>query len=86
MIEAHDNGKIEMLEGQLNRFFMLDDETPQNMFNRLKKMVNKAKAMGVQEVDRSHVDQMVDEDLDSNELQCGCFDPPRSHLQEDDIR
>jgi hypothetical protein len=38
-------GKIEMLEGQLNRFIMLDDKTPQDMFNRLKKMVNKAKAL-----------------------------------------
>jgi hypothetical protein len=38
--------KIEMLEEQLNRFIMFDDETPQDMFNRLKKMVNKAKALG----------------------------------------
>jgi hypothetical protein len=38
--------KIEILEGQLNRFIMFDDEIPQDMFNRLKKMVNKAKALG----------------------------------------
>ncbi len=38
--------KIEMLEGQLNRFIIFDDETPQDMFTRLKKMVNKAKALG----------------------------------------
>jgi hypothetical protein len=38
--------KIEMLEGQLNRSIMLDDKTPQDMFNRLKKMVNKVKALG----------------------------------------
>jgi hypothetical protein len=25
---------------------MFDDETPQNMFNRLKKLVNKANALG----------------------------------------
>jgi hypothetical protein len=37
---------IEMLEGQHNRFIMLDDERPQDMFNQLKKMVNKAKALG----------------------------------------
>jgi hypothetical protein len=37
--------KIEILEGQLNRFIMFDDETPQDMFNWLKKMVNKAKAL-----------------------------------------
>jgi hypothetical protein len=38
--------KIDMLEGQLNRFVMFDDETPQDIFNRLKKLVNKAKAWG----------------------------------------
>jgi hypothetical protein len=38
--------KIDMLEGQLNRFVIFDDETPQDMFNRLKKLVNKAKALG----------------------------------------
>jgi hypothetical protein len=38
--------KIEMLEGQLNRFVMFDDETPQDLFNRLKKIVNKAKGLG----------------------------------------
>jgi uncharacterized protein (DUF1015 family) len=53
--------KIEMLEGQLNRFVMFDDETPQDMFNWLKKMV--------QEVDRSYIDQALDEGLHINELQ-----------------
>jgi hypothetical protein len=38
--------KIEMLEGQLNRFIMLDNESPQDIFNRIKKMVNKAKTLG----------------------------------------
>jgi hypothetical protein len=38
--------KIEMLEGQLNRFIMFDDESPQDIFNQLKKMANKAKALG----------------------------------------
>jgi hypothetical protein len=38
--------KIDMLEGQLNKFALFDDETPQDMFNRLKKLVNKAKALG----------------------------------------
>jgi hypothetical protein len=37
--------KIDMLEGQLNRFVMFNDETPHDMFNRLKKLVNKAKAL-----------------------------------------
>jgi hypothetical protein len=38
--------KVEMLEGQLNRFIMYDDETPHEIFNRLKKLVNKARALG----------------------------------------
>jgi hypothetical protein len=38
--------KIEMIEGQLNRFIMFDDEIPQDMFNRLKMMVNKANDLG----------------------------------------
>jgi hypothetical protein len=38
--------KIEMLEGQLNRFIMYDDETPHEMFNWLKKLVNKERAIG----------------------------------------
>jgi hypothetical protein len=38
--------KIEMLEGQLNCFIMYDDETPHEMFNQLKKLVNKARALG----------------------------------------
>jgi hypothetical protein len=38
--------KIEMLEGQPNRFGMFDDEIPQDTFNRLKKMVKKAKPLG----------------------------------------
>jgi hypothetical protein len=35
--------KVEMLECQFNRFIMYDDETPHEMFNRLKKLVNKAR-------------------------------------------
>jgi hypothetical protein len=38
--------KVEMIEGQLNHFIMYDDETPHEMFNRLKKLVNKARALG----------------------------------------
>jgi hypothetical protein len=38
--------KIEMLEGKLNSFIMFNDETPQDVLNQLKKMVNKAKALG----------------------------------------
>jgi hypothetical protein len=38
--------KVEMLGGQLNHFIMYDDETPHEMFNRLKKLVNKVRALG----------------------------------------
>jgi hypothetical protein len=38
--------KVEMLEGQLNRFITYDDETPHEMFNRLKKLNDKARALG----------------------------------------
>jgi hypothetical protein len=37
--------KTDMLVGQLNRFIMFDDVTPQDMFNRFKKLVNKVKAL-----------------------------------------
>jgi hypothetical protein len=36
----------ELLKGQLNRFMMYDDETPHEMFNWLKKLVNKTRALG----------------------------------------
>jgi hypothetical protein len=38
--------KVEMLEGQLNHFIMYDDETPHEIFNRLKKLIKKARALG----------------------------------------
>jgi hypothetical protein len=38
--------KVEMLEGQLDRFIMYDDETPHETFNRLKMLVNKVRALG----------------------------------------
>jgi hypothetical protein len=38
--------KVEMLEGQLNHFIMYDDEMLHEMFNRLNKLVNKARALG----------------------------------------
>jgi hypothetical protein len=49
---AHEGSKpvrkanVEMLEGQLNRFIMYDDETPHEIFNWVKKLVNKARSLG----------------------------------------
>jgi hypothetical protein len=37
---------VKMLEGQLNRFIMYGDEIPHEIFNRLNKLVNKARALG----------------------------------------
>jgi hypothetical protein len=36
----------QLIEGQLDRFAMLDDEDPQEMYNRFKKLVNKVRAYG----------------------------------------
>jgi hypothetical protein len=38
--------EVEMLECQLNHFIMYDDEMPHEIFNWLKKLVNKARALG----------------------------------------
>jgi hypothetical protein len=49
---AHEGTKLvkkakrQLIEGQLDRFVMLDDEDPQEMYNRLKKLVNKVRAYG----------------------------------------
>jgi hypothetical protein len=51
--------KIDMLEGQLNRFVMFDDETPHDIFNCLKKLVNKAKALG----SKNWTDRMLTEHM-----------------------
>jgi hypothetical protein len=51
--------KVEMLEGQLNCFNMYDDETPHKMFNRLKKLVNKARSLG----SKKWTDRMLTERL-----------------------
>jgi hypothetical protein len=38
--------KRQFIEGRLDRFVILDDEDPQEMYNRLKKLVNKVRAYG----------------------------------------
>jgi hypothetical protein len=37
---------VEMIEGQLNRFIMYDDEMPHEIFNQLKKLLNKTRVLG----------------------------------------
>jgi hypothetical protein len=51
--------KVEMLEGQLNYFIMYDDEMPHEMFNQLKKVVNKATILG----SKKWTDRMLTERL-----------------------
>jgi hypothetical protein len=50
---------VEMLEGQLNRFIVYDDETPCSMLSQLKKLVNKARALG----SKKWADRMLTERL-----------------------
>jgi hypothetical protein len=88
---AHEGSKpirkvmIDMLEGQLNRLIMFDDETPSKYVQPLEEVGQQGKAFGVQELDRSYVHRVHDEGLHTDELQRGCLDPPRPHLQEDVI-
>jgi hypothetical protein len=52
--------KVEMLEGQLNRFIMYDDETPHETFNWLKKLVNKKRAIGSKKwADRMLIERLM---------------------------
>jgi hypothetical protein len=49
---AHEGTKLvkkakrQLIEGQLDRFVMLDDESPQEIYNQLKKLVNKVRDYG----------------------------------------
>jgi hypothetical protein len=38
--------KKQLIEGQLDRFVKLDDESPQELFNWLKRLVNNVRAYG----------------------------------------
>jgi hypothetical protein len=53
------NSKVEIFEGQHNRLIMFDDKTPHDMFNQLKKLVNKARALG----SKKWTDRMLTERL-----------------------
>lgn len=51
--------KIEELEGELGRFVMLDDETPQKMLRRLMVMVNKLRALGSNKYSRHEIVKLI---------------------------
>jgi hypothetical protein len=80
--------KIEMLEGQLNRFIIFDDETPHDMFNWLKKMVNKVKVLG----SKKWTDRMLTERLmraytpmNYNVIALICQDPTYKSMTSNDV-
>jgi hypothetical protein len=52
--------KRQFIEGQLYRFVLINDEDPQEMYNRLKKLVNKVRAYGSRRWgDQSVIDRML---------------------------
>jgi hypothetical protein len=52
--------KMQLIEGQLDRFVMLDVEDPQEMYNRLKKLVNEVRAYGSRRCgDQRVIDRML---------------------------
>jgi hypothetical protein len=80
--------KVEMLEGQLNRFIMYDDEMSHEMFNRLKKLVNKARTLG----SKKWIDRMLTERLmmaytlmNYNVVALICQDPAYKKMTSDDV-
>ena len=46
---------IELLEGKVGRFVMEDDETPQDMYDRMMVLVNKIRELGSEELDNYKV-------------------------------
>jgi hypothetical protein len=80
--------KVEILEGQLNQFIMYGDLTPHEMFNRLKKLVNKARALG----SKKWTDHMLTERLmmaytpmSYNVVALICQDPAYKMMTSDDV-
>jgi hypothetical protein len=52
--------KMQLIEGQLDRFVMLDDESPQEMFILLKWVANKVRAYGSRRwSDRRMIERML---------------------------
>jgi hypothetical protein len=48
-------GRIHALESELNRFVVKEDESPQDMYNRLNKIINKIKSLGSTRWERREV-------------------------------
>jgi hypothetical protein len=80
--------KMEMLEGQLNCFIMYNDETPHEIFNQLRKLVNKARALG----SKKWTDFMLTKRLmmtytpiNYNVVALICQDPAYKKMSSDDV-
>jgi spore coat protein CotF len=80
--------KVEMLEGQLHQFIINDDETPHEMFNRLKKLVNKTRALE----SKKRTDRMLTKRLmmayttmSYNVVALICQDPAYKKMISDDV-
>jgi hypothetical protein len=59
-IKLMKKAKRQLVEGQLDRFVMLDDEDTQEMYNQLKKLINKVRAYGSRRWgDRRVIDRML---------------------------
>jgi hypothetical protein len=94
LLMAHEGSRpirkinVEMLEGQLNHFIMYDDETPHEMFNGLKKLVNKARALGSKKwTDRILMKRlmMAYTPMNYNILVLICQDPAYKKMSSDDV-
>jgi hypothetical protein len=80
--------KVEMLEGQLNHFIMYDDDMPHEMFNRLKKLVNKARTLGSKKwTDRILIEilMMTYTLMNYNIVALICQDPVYKKMTFDDV-
>jgi hypothetical protein len=80
--------KMEMLEGQLNHFIIYDDKTPHEMFNRLKKLVNKARTLGSKKwTDRMLMKRLMMDYTPMNYKVVAliCQDPAYKKMSSDDV-
>jgi hypothetical protein len=82
------NAKRQLIEGQLDRFFMLEDECPQKMYNQLKKLVKRVRAYGSRRWgDQSVIDRMLRAyaDKDTTVISLIQQDPTFKKITPDDI-
>jgi hypothetical protein len=80
--------KVKMLEGQFSCFIMYDDETPHEMFNQLKKLVNKARSLGSKKWTNHMLMErlmMVYTPMNYNIVTLICQDPAYKKMSFDDV-